>query len=141
MSVKEGEMASQASTRRHATAQTRKTPAISLVRDYALGWVLLALFLAAWGAQWYVGWMDFVAEARQQGEVAHVWGQDGYIWRFLSATMENWQSEFLQLLTFVVLTSFLIFRRSHESKDSDEELKRMVEELAADVRELRNAAR
>ena len=40
-----------------------------------------------------------------------VFGGDGYIWEFLAATFENWQSEFLQLLAMVVLTSFLIQSR------------------------------
>ena len=36
--------------------------------------------------------------------------------------MENWPSEFLQLLTFVVLTTYLVYRGSHESKDQDDEV-------------------
>jgi hypothetical protein len=39
---------------------------------------------------------------------------------------ENWQSEFLQLLTFVVLTTFLIHRNSHESRDSDDEMQKVI---------------
>jgi hypothetical protein len=39
---------------------------------------------------------------------------------FLEVTMENWESEFLQLFTFVVLTSFLFQRGSAESKDPDQ---------------------
>ena len=37
----------------------------------------------------------------------------------------NWQSEFLQLLAFVVLTTYFIHRGSHESRDGDDELKAM----------------
>jgi hypothetical protein len=37
------------------------------------------------------------------------------------------QSEFLQLLTFVVLTSFLIHRNSPESRDSDDEMQRSLD--------------
>ena len=43
--------------------------------------------------------------------------------------MENWQSEFLQLLTFVVLTSFLVHKGSHESKDGDEEIRATLERI------------
>jgi hypothetical protein len=35
-------------------------------------------------------------------------------------TDEYWQNEFLQVLAFVTLTSFLIFKGSPESRDSDE---------------------
>ena len=58
-------------------------------------------------------------EALQHGQ-EFMWSE---FWpRFGQATFENWQSEFLQLFTFVVLTTFLIHRGSHESKDSDEEM-------------------
>lgn len=49
---------------------------------------------------------------------------------FWASTLENWQSEFLQLLTFVVLTTFLIHRHSHESRDSQDE-------MAEDIRQIR----
>ncbi|MGH2585870.1 MAG: DUF6766 family protein [Dehalococcoidia bacterium] len=45
------------------------------------------------------------------------------------ATFENWQSEFLRLLAFVVLTSFLIHKGSHESKDADEQLQATVDRI------------
>lgn len=44
------------------------------------------------------------------------------MWPWLKATLENWQSEWLQLLTFVILTAYLIHRGSHESKDTDEKV-------------------
>ena len=47
--------------------------------------------------------------------------------------MENWQSEFLQLLTFVVLTTFLIHRGSHESRDSNEGLLLRIEDRLARI--------
>jgi hypothetical protein len=40
---------------------------------------------------------------------------------FLEATMENWESEFLQMFAFVVLTAFLYQKGSAESKKLDEE--------------------
>jgi hypothetical protein len=43
--------------------------------------------------------------------------------------LENWQSEFLQLLAFVVLTAFLIHRGSHESRDGADELKAMLTDM------------
>jgi hypothetical protein len=49
------------------------------------------------------------------------------------ATLENWQSEFLQLFCMVVFTAFLIHKGSAESKDSDEKteasLRRIEEKL------------
>ncbi|WP_411034006.1 DUF6766 family protein [Shinella sp. BYT-45] len=40
---------------------------------------------------------------------------------FLSAVFENWESEFLQMSAYVVLTAFLFQRGSAESKDPDAE--------------------
>lgn len=100
-----------------------------IFRDYALGWVLLALFLVCWAAQTWFGWQQFVAEQREHQQVAEVFGQDGYVWSWGQATFENWQSEFLQLVSFVVLTSFLIFRGSAESKDGDDEMKQTLARL------------
>ncbi|WP_313432016.1 MULTISPECIES: DUF6766 family protein [unclassified Brevundimonas] len=39
---------------------------------------------------------------------------------FLSSLFENWESEFLQMRTYVVLTAYLMQRGSPESKDLDE---------------------
>jgi hypothetical protein len=39
---------------------------------------------------------------------------------YLSALFENWESEFLQMSAYVVLTAFLFQRGSAESKDPDE---------------------
>jgi hypothetical protein len=93
-----------------------------LWRDYNLSIVLLALFLISWIGQTVTGWFEFVAEQQSHGQMAEVFGADGYLWPWAQATLENWQSEFLQLLTFVILTSFLIHRGSHESKDTDEQV-------------------
>jgi hypothetical protein len=91
-------------------------------RDYNLSIILAVLFLVAWAGQTFAGWVEFQSEQAAHHESAHVWGADGYIYPWLKATLENWQSEWLQLLTFVILTAFLIHKGSHESKDSDEEM-------------------
>jgi hypothetical protein len=106
-------------------------------RDYALGWVLLALFGVFWIGQTVVGWQEFAAEQFALGQTPEVFGDGGYVWNWARTTLENWQSEMLQLFAMVVLTSFLIFRGSPESKDGDDEMKqtlarpeRRLEELA-----------
>jgi len=84
-----------------------------LWRNYSLSIVLGGLFLASWIAQAAVQWVEVHQDAATHGEpfrLAVYWTEFG------RATFENWQSEFLQLLTFVVLTSFLRHKGSHESK-------------------------
>jgi hypothetical protein len=94
-----------------------------LWRNYNLSVVLAILFFVSWVMQTWTGWHKFEGEQHAHGQTAAIFGPSGYVWTWAAATMENWQSEFLQLLTFVVLTSFLIHRGSHESKDTDEEFR------------------
>jgi hypothetical protein len=63
-------------------------------------------------------------------------GPSGYVWQWAAATFENWQSEFLQLLTFVILTAYLIHRGSHESKDSDDEMMAILKRIERRVQAL-----
>jgi hypothetical protein len=62
-----------------------------------------------------------VAREEQAGREPAAFGADGYVWPWAQATFENWQSEFLQVFVFILLTTFLIHRRSHESPDADDE--------------------
>jgi hypothetical protein len=90
-----------------------------LWRDYNLSIVLLGLFLASWIGQGIFQWFEMANEAQAHGEASTL---AEFIPAFFSATFENWQSEFLQLFTMVVLTAFLIHKGSHESKDQDEKV-------------------
>ena len=47
------------------------------------------------------------------------------------ATFENWQSEFLQVFVFIVLTTFLVHRKSHESPDTDYETEAALRRIEA----------
>ena len=98
-------------------------------QNYNLSIILSALFLVSWALQTWAGWVKFSANQEEHQQVAALFGPSGYVFDWLAATMENWQSEFLQLLTFVVLTASFIHKGSHESKDSDEELKAMIRRI------------
>jgi hypothetical protein len=99
---------------------------VGFVRDYGLGIVLAVLFFVSWVLQSVTGWMEFAGNQQAHGETAQLFGPSGYFWSWMAATFENWQSEFLQLFTMVLLTAFLIHRGSTESKDSDDELSLQV---------------
>ena len=94
-----------------------------LWRDYNLSIVLLGLFLASWIGQGVFQWFEMANEAQAHGEASTL---AEFIPAFFSSTFENWQSEFLQLFTMVVLTAFLIHKGSHESKDQDEKVDQML---------------
>ena len=90
-----------------------------LWRDYGLSLTIASMFIVAWFLQTWTGWVEYVSEQAAHGGSAAAFGDDGYIWRWAQATFENWQSEFLQVFVFIVLTTFLVHRNSHESPDAD----------------------
>jgi hypothetical protein len=105
-------------------------------REYGLSLTLAALFVGSWAIQTVAGWLEFAAEKAQEGLAAQAFGPDGYLWTWAQATFENWQSEFLQVFVFIVLTAFLVHRRSHESPDADYETEAALRRIEARLKEL-----
>jgi hypothetical protein len=102
-----------------------------LWRDYGLSITIASMFFVAWLLQTWTGWIEFVSEQAAHGEPAVAFGDDGYIWRWAQATFENWQSEFLQVFVFIVLTTFLVHKNSHESPDADYETEASLRRIEA----------
>ncbi len=102
-------------------------------KDYGLSITLAVMFLAAWTLQTWTGWVEFVAEQRAHGETAQAFGDGGYVWSWAQATFENWQSEFLQVFVFIVLTTFLVHRKSHESPDTDYDTEAALRRVEAKI--------
>ena len=121
----------------HRAAVARNGPRAGAVRGflggYGLSVVLALFFIGSWLIQSVAGWVEFVAEQAAHGETAALFGPEGYVYPWLKSTFENWQSEFLQLFTFVVLTTFLIHRHSHESRDSNEKMAKHIDATLARV--------
>jgi hypothetical protein len=91
----------------------------SIWREFGLGLSLMTLFFVTWVAQGITEWQTFTDEQRQHGEQVEA---GDFFAEFGQSTLENWQSEFLQLFSFVVLAAMFIHKGSAESKDSDEKL-------------------
>src|SRR3712207_7607641 len=92
------------------------------LRENGLSIVWLGLFfLTLIFGQTVTGHREYNSDQREHGrpEVTYA----GYLTtgHFVEATMENWESEFLQMFLFVVLTAFLYQKGSAESKKLDEE--------------------
>jgi len=98
-------------------------------RDYGLSITLFAMFVIAFLFHTAAGWMQYRSEQEQHSQAATVFGDDGYAWYWAEWTLQNWQSEFLELGVIVVLSSFLIHKGSAESKDSDDEMKKLLESI------------
>ena len=104
-----------------------------LWRDYGLSITLATMFFVSWVLQTWFGWIEFAAEQAAHGEQAQAFGNDGYIWRWGQATFENWQSEFLQVFVFIVLTTFLVHKKSHESPDTDYDTEASLRRIEAKI--------
>lgn len=89
------------------------------VRDNSLTLALLALFaLSVVGHAW-AGWLNALAEMGQHNAAAPRLSEYLTGGEFLSTVFENWESEFLQMAVYVVLTAHLFQRGSAESHDPD----------------------
>ena len=96
------------------------------LRKWGAAYLLLALFLASWLGQFFAQ----LAELRQEAAVngtAFDWSE--FFPKFWSATFENWQSEFLQLLWQVVGLAYFLYIGSPASKENDDRLEAKVDAL------------
>jgi hypothetical protein len=78
--------------------------------------VMALIFLGSWFAQSVTGWTDFNAIQHEHGEPSVSWIGYATSSEFWEQTLQNWQSEFLAVGSFVVLAIYLRQRGSPESK-------------------------
>ena len=104
-----------------------------MLKNNGLSIVFLALFALSMGGQALTGWsehnQDEQAHGRSPISLPAYFGT-GHFWE---ATGENWESEFLQMAMFVLLTTRLYQKGSAESKRLD-----VVEEQDVDPRRFRD---
>ena len=86
------------------------------IRDRALTLALMALFLVFLAGQFLTGFAEHNSEREQHGHAAIAMNQYLGTGHFWEALFENWESEFLQMAVFVLLTTFLIQKGSPESR-------------------------
>ena len=89
---------------------------IPFIRNNSLSIVFLVLFLLSLAGQVITGWHEY-NHAREDDKIPAVslpsYFSSGHL---LQATFENWESEFLQMALFVILTISLRQKGSSESK-------------------------
>jgi hypothetical protein len=96
------------------------------MKKYAYGWITAAFFLVSIVGHWIFGWYAFVDEAREHHQAA-LWSS--YLVEMGRDTLENWQSEFLQLLWQVLGLAYFLYVGSPASKENDDRLEAKVDEL------------
>ncbi len=103
-----------------------KKTRMRLWKNFGLSLGFCLLFFLSWVAQGIAQWQTFTDEQRQHGEPV---AMGDFVAKFSQSTLENWQSEFLQLFSFTIMAAILIHKGSAESKDSDDRMQAALQRI------------
>ncbi len=93
---------------------------------YGYTYVTAALFLAALAGHWWLAWHAFAADQAEHGAAA---GVADFLVIAGRDTLENWQSEFLQLIWQVAGLAYLLHVGSPQSREGSERLEAKIDAL------------
>jgi hypothetical protein len=102
----------------------------SIWTRYGYGWVTLGFFLVTLAGHWIFGWFAYVDQQAQHNAPIEV---SAYTIEMMRDTLENWQSEFLQLLWQVGGMALLLFVGSPQSKEGDDRMEAKLDAILAAV--------
>ena len=91
-----------------------------ILRENGLSIVLGLFMLLSLTGQAVAGMFAYNEEQQQHGQPTVELTSYLATSHFLEAVMENWESEFLQMFAFLILTAFLFQKGSAESRDPDD---------------------
>jgi hypothetical protein len=96
------------------------------IKYYGYFWVTLGLFIMSISLHWTFAWYSYIQE-----QIAHKQPTEftDYFNQTFRDTMENWQSEFLQLIWQVAGLSILWYVGSAQSKEANDRLEEKVDLL------------
>jgi len=104
------------------------------LKEHSLSLVFLVLFLVTLVGQSVAGYRYYNDEQQEHGQSTSTYMEYVSSGDFVESVFENWESEFLQMGAYVILTVFLFQRGSAESKKLDGK-----EPVDQDPRKSRNA--
>jgi hypothetical protein len=90
-------------------------------RNNGLSVVMLVLFLFSLLGQSIMGFHEYNQDQEEHRQPTVTYVEYHTTGHFVEAVFENWESEFLQMAAYVLLTAFLFQKGSAESKDPDKE--------------------
>jgi hypothetical protein len=90
---------------------------MNVVKKYSYFWLTLVLFLGSLAGHWTFAWYAYVKEQSAHQQPIQV---SDYVIETARDTLENWQSEFLQLIWQVAGLAFFLFISSPQSKEGDD---------------------
>ena len=89
-------------------------------------WVPLSFFVMSLAIHWTFAWFAYSEEQIEHNQAIEL---SGYFNETMRDTMENWQSEFLQLMWQVGGLSFLLYVGSPQSKESEQRLEKKLDAI------------
>jgi hypothetical protein len=98
----------------------------SVWKRYGYGWVTLGFFLVSLAGHWIFAWFAFAEEQRAHGQPLHV---SQFVMEVGRDTLENWQSEFLQLLWQVGGLALLLYVGSPQSKEGNDRIEAKLDTI------------
>lgn len=101
-----------------------------LSKKYGFLWVTLILFLGSLIGHWAFAWSAYKAEQEAHNEAVEM---REYVIETARDTLENWQSEFLQLIWQVAGLAFLLYIGSPQSKEGDDRKEEKLDRILTAV--------
>ncbi|WP_119422546.1 DUF6766 family protein [Desertibaculum subflavum] len=98
----------------------------SIWKRYGYLWATLTLFVLALTGHWLLAWFAYVDEQAAHGLPVET---TGFLVEVGRDTLENWQSEFLQLIWQVAGLAYLLYVGSPQSKEGDDRLEAKVDAI------------
>ncbi|MBI5260793.1 MAG: hypothetical protein HY852_03115 [Bradyrhizobium sp.] len=98
----------------------------SIWTRYGFAWVTAALFIITLTGHWIFGWFAYVDEQRALQQPIEI---GGYTVQMMRDTLENWQSEFLQLVWQVGGLAILLHVGSPQSKEGDDRMEAKIDAI------------
>jgi hypothetical protein len=90
---------------------------MGIFKKYNYLWITIILFLGSLIGHWIFAWYHYVDEQTMHGQPIEL---SNYLVETAKDTLENWQSEFLQLCWQVAGLAFFFFIGSPQSKEGDD---------------------
>jgi hypothetical protein len=98
----------------------------SIWNRYGFAWMTGGFFLISLAGHWFFGWFAYVAEQQAHAQPA---GISEYLILMMRDTLENWQSEFLQLIWQVAGLALLLHVGSPQSKEGDDRMEAKLDAI------------
>lgn len=95
-------------------------------KNYSLSIILLLLFAVSLAGQAFFNWREYATERQLNQQTL---SPSEYFDSFMGNVLENWQSDFLQLVAFIILATYFIHKGSPQSRDGDDQTRSMIRDI------------